>query len=638
MSTAYQPFPIMEFKTGINSYLQPWIRPSDAFEPLTNAYIYRGIITKRSGFSQFGNTLDDGNPVMGIMQYQDGNTGDISLVVASTRNLYLYSSGTDTFDVLTTDLFTGDITNFFNYTNWQAISGATSYMYLANGEDPITRFDGSATVDQPSLAIDEETPTATTITSALDVKVYKNRLLAIRPGLSTGGIQGQSIYWSASLDPSNFLTNTIGNGGFLAAPTGDIIQSAEFLRDILIVFFSNSTWSFRYTGNDFSPFRWDKLNVSKSTNAPYASVQYDERVTSIGKTGLIACDGVNVQRYDIPIIDYYETNFSQPYIAQSFSQRYDNLNQSWTLYVSSDRNTTTFPLVDSIAPGSNQALVYNFLENTWATYKFNIPLTCMGTFFSEEDKTWEDLDQPWSSADFSWNAYYVQSDFPVLLAGDTSGNIWHMDDSSAISDSQVAVFDEIIDVGDGGTSYSGTVATPPILTGTFSATDGTETFISDEDGILTGDLGGSGSIDYTSGAFVLNFNSAVPSLTDITGNYLTGTEIELDILSTRWNPIVSQGQKIQFGYIDIYYYVSSVDEENPISVTLDFYVDNSSDAATTRTLTLDGTTGSEYTFKRIYVNLIGQFIQMRIDPDVNSLMKFNGFILWVRPAGRLTGP
>jgi hypothetical protein len=53
---------------------------------------------------------------------------------------------------------------------------------------------------------------------------------------------------------------------------------------------------------------------------------------------------------------------------------------------------------------------------------------------------------------------------------------------------------------------------------------------------------------------------------------------------------------------------------------------------------LDGPVNSDFTFKRIYINLIGEFIQMEIDPDVDSYMQFLGFILWVSPAGRLTPP
>lgn len=548
MTSGYSPYLISEFTTGLNTYLQPWARPKDAFEPLVNAYIYRGTVNKRAGYSQFGNTLADNNPVMGIMRRIDEATGAITLLAASTVHLYLYDAGSNTFgNIALPANFTGNITNFFNYTNWQDTPGGSSFIYMANNIDPVTLYDGT-TATQPTLWTDSAHTTS--ISTCLDVQVYKQRILYIRPTLSGSPIpENQTIYWSAQNNATNVVTDIAGNGGFLAAPTGDIIQSVEFIRDVLVVFFTNSTWIFRYTGNDFAPFRWDKVNNTKSTNAPYASIAYDERCTSIGATGLIACDGVNVQRYDIPIIDYYETNFSQQYFAQSFSQRYDNLNQGWMLYVS---NETPNPLVGGVAPGSDSALIYNFLENTWATYTFTIPLTCLGTFYLQKGSTWADLTQTWDSLDKAWNSFSSQKNAPILLAGDTTGHVWYMDDQSQVTDN--------------------------------------------------------------------------------------GTSIIPDIITTRWNPIMQMGEKIQFGYIDIYYYIASLDADDPVQVTLNFYVDNSENVAGSRTLTLDGPANSEFTFKRIYLNLIGEFIRMEIDPNVDSFMQFIGFIIWVKPAGRLTSP
>ncbi len=544
MSIAFKPYLISEFKTGISTYLQPWIRPQDALEPLVNAYTYRGVISKRAGMSQFGDQVPDANPIMGIMRRINETTGATQLVVATTVNLYKYVPGSNTFVAVTSPpTFTGNITNFFNWTNWQATSGGTAYLYMCNNNDAVTLFDGT-TATQPTLTINAASET---ITTCLDVQVYKQRMLYIAPTLSTDGAQRQSIYWSAVSNATNVIVDVAGNGGFLAAPTSDLIESTEFVRDTLVVFFTNSVWAFRFTGNQTNPFAWQKLNDTKSTNSPYASIDYDERASSIGNTGIIACDGVNVQRFDLPIIDYYEDNFSQTYYGQAFSQRYDNLNQAWTLYVS---NETTNPLVGGVAPGSDSALIYNFLENSWATYTFSIPLTCLGLFYKVSGKTWAAYTQSWESADVIWASFQNQKNSTILLSGDTSGNVWLMDDENAVTDN--------------------------------------------------------------------------------------GTSIVPDIKTTRWNPIMSIGQKIQFGYIDIYYYIASLDSGDPVQVTLNFYTDNSDNWAAQRTLTLDGPADSEYTFKRIYLNCIGEFIQMEIDPNVDSFMQFLGFIIWVRPAGRLT--
>lgn len=555
MPSPLQPFLISEFKTGLDTYLEPWIRPKDSFEPLVNAYIYRGTVNKRSGYTQYGNTLDDNQPVMGIMRYINETTGVVSLLVASTQHLYLYQAGPNTFLNIFAG-FTGNITNFFNYTNWQVLVGADSIIYMTNNKDPVTTYNGTV-VAQPTFTISAPAAPVTTIKTCLDLKVYKERLLFIRPTLqgAQNGVENQTIIWSAKFNPLDTDTITAGHGGSLTAPTGDIIQSAEFLRDVLVVNFTNSTWIFRFTGSQSDPFRWDKINNTKSINAPYGSESYDERTTSLGNTGFIACDGANVQRYDISIIDYYETEMSVKYFAQAFSQRYDNLNQAWLLYVS---QSNSFPAVGNVAPGSDKALIYNFLENTFCTYTWSIPLTCLGLFYSQKGTTWADLTQKWEDTPKPWNYYGSQKLMPILLSGDTTGHVWEMDDGSAVLDA----------------GFSGVT---PI---TFSI---------------------------------------IP-----------------DIVTTRWNPVMQAGQKVQFAYIDIYYGRASTDVADPIQLTLNFYIDNSEGIALSKTLTLDAPSNSQFAFKRIYMNLVGQFMQMEVDPDVDDFFQLLGFILWVRPAGRLT--
>jgi hypothetical protein len=758
----YQPFLISEFKTGLNTLLKPWIRPADAFEPLTNAYVYRGILKKRNGSTKFGNQLAEKKPVMGIMQFVNETTSAIKLVIATTQNAYLYNPGTTpdggTFTLLdkigglnsifwkgttvavstvypglktfwpylvpnsvvitlydstgtakatanhttgvwvfggTGDIeavtaedfvtgvfslkiktayvdatlgieattlplplgagsyFTGDITSFFNWTNWQATSNITaispSYLYMVNGVDPVTIFDGTY-LARPILYIDSTYRVNNKyIMTALDVKTYANRLLLFRPTTTANPTDpnNQDIAYSAQYSPFNFVNDVAGNGGVVSAATGDRIMSSEFLRDNLIVAFSNSTWSFQVTGLKDPPFIFRKLNISKSTQCPYASVAYDERVTNLGNTGFFGTDGYNFQRVDMPIIDYYETEISQKYFNQDYSLRYDNLNQTWMFYPSiTNKNAKTYG-----APGSDKTLVYNFLEETYATYTNSFPMTCIGFFYVPEGTTWADLNVPvqdyWENTQVAWNSYSFQSSGRLLLGGDDSGNIYHLDNPIAEKD------------GENGT---------------------------------------------------------------------TPTSFNVDIKTTRWNPFMQTGQKTQFGYIDIYYNFASVDPANPIQVTLNFFVDNSNEVAAKRTLTFDGrrstafdkiatgtgaaaytgaivgafiipgtfevsvvtSSGIEaftdngsgvlvgdlgdvgsivyktgawtltflggrtvaagvainadyeyndvdgYNWKRIYCNLMGEFIQIQIDPSEDAPFEILGFILWARPAGRLT--
>lgn len=635
--SGYQPFLISAAKTGLFNYLEPWIRPEEAFDPLENAKVYRGVLKKRFGYVQLGNTLADGNPVMGIMRFQNESSALENLVVATTRNAYLFDDGSQTFSPLTsvaasnfwqgnvsmggsitvstfwpnlapnsvsitdgtstitdngagslsasgnfaaggtvnyttgsvtlnftaamtnqsfsisatsTNYFSGNIKNFFNWVDWQPTDPNTfvssvNYLYMVNNVDPITLFNGT-NLSRPIFYVNSAKTDY--ITKCLDVKVYENRLILVLTSLnSAANPLNQAIYWSALFNPFNFTNDLAGNGGQLSAATSDIIQSFNFLRGIGIVRFSRSVWLFRYTGNDFNPFQFSSINRTKTTNCPYASVEYDERETGIGSTGLTACDGVNLQRYDTSIIDFYETEMSEQYYAQAFSQRYDNNSETWTLYVSQESQNA---IVGGVAPGSDKALVYNFLENTWGTHVFTDPMTCLGLYHVITGTTWADLTETWESQDYSWLSYSSQKSAPNLLVGDTTGHIFWIDNQAATTDN--------------------------------------------------------------------------------------GNPISSNITSTRWNPFTKIGQKVQFGFIDFYY-----EREDDCVMTLNFFVDNSSTPAAVRTFTMnadgtDGNAGSDNAMKRIYINAMGEFLQMEMTTSSNSNFQINGLVLWARPAGRLT--
>ena len=463
---------------------------------------------------------------------------------------------------LTGDYFTGNFSNFFNTTNW------LGNLYMTNNVDRITLYNGTF-LFRPSFPTSFANIATNTnnVGTCLDVDVYKNRLLIQLPTYvnqaSGNGPQGQAILWSALNNPFNTAVDVSGNGGFLVAPTDDFIKSSEFLRDQLIVFFESTGWLFRFTGNDFDPFRFDKVNNTKSTNAPYGTIPYDERVTTMGNKGLIATDGVNFQRYDAAIVDQF-LDINPTSFAQSYGLRFDTINQSWMLY----------PSVDNGATVSDKSLIYNFIENTWSVY--DIPLSCLGTAFVDKDVTWASFAEgttlgtefpDWASCNFPWNEYLDQSQALDLLGGGHDGIIYVMDDGDQ-------------------------------------------------------DLGGT----------------------------VNQTPFTASITTTKWNPFVSQGQKVQFGYIDFYYEIESVTGLVPESVlTLDFYVDNSENSTLTRQLWLDGPEYAETAMKRVYINLVGEFLQMEIE-SVNAIVNFDGadvpvvpgpfkilgMVLWARPSGRLT--
>lgn len=89
---------------------------------------------------------------------------------------------------------------------------------------------------------------------------------------------------------------------------------------------------------------------------------------------------------------------------------------------------------------------------------------------------------------------------------------------------------EVLDAGDGNTKAFGGVlaAALPVQPGTVVVTDGVEAFADDGCGRLTGDAGGSGTVNYATGAVAVTFNANVVNETDIEVSYVTRVDAVLD--------------------------------------------------------------------------------------------------------------
>ncbi len=79
-----------------------------------------------------------------------------------------------------------------------------------------------------------------------------------------------------------------------------------------------------------------------------------------------------------------------------------------------------------------------------------------------------------------------------------------------------------IGTGDGATfTFANTLNSPPVIAGSITVTDNTEVFTDNEDGTLTGSAGGSGTINYTTGAISVTFFTAPSVSQTIAATYIS---------------------------------------------------------------------------------------------------------------------
>lgn len=272
-----------------------------------------------------------------------------------------------------------------------------------------------ATPDFQMLATTTGTPPVTVITCS-QLVVFKDRLLMLRT-TENGNIYGQRIRISgtgASCD--DFRTSATG-AGFIDIPDGTWIQGASFNRDDLIIFTEQSTWVLKYTGNDTVPFVIDRIDESRGCEAPFSVITYLNRTSAASTRGLIITDGYKVERQDEEIPDF------------SFNQ-IDGDNFKLCFAGSVDANRDHFLIYPPPTQSeSKRILVTNYDEDNYSVYR--LPLSCMGTYVSSYDLTWNDLLiypnwDAFAAAYGDWNSFAYNSGAPFSLGGGHKGEIWKL--------------------------------------------------------------------------------------------------------------------------------------------------------------------------------------------------------------------
>lgn len=318
-------------------------------------------------------------------------------------------------------LFTGNFTNFFSLVNYQ------SKAFFTNNVDAIMYYDGIS-VKYLNTSLTVKLPTANAgkpnnfdITRCLHVFVNRERLLLLSPViLQVPAVS--TIAWSTAGDPLNFTNNEL-----LQAPTSEPIRAFGFINSDLVVRFASSERVFRYTGDAFSPFRWDSTNNIWACDTNYSSINYDSWFSSVGRPAIVGSDAVNVKRVDEIIPDFTDpTRLSQqtpvPFmnqtsIGQCYGERFDDLKEGWLCYNSSPQDQA------AVTPSDN-ILAFNYLDSTYAVYNF--PFSCLGFGRVINVPTWSTTFTTWEDMATTWDSYSLQSNALLDLGGDQFDTVYEI--------------------------------------------------------------------------------------------------------------------------------------------------------------------------------------------------------------------
>ncbi len=390
-------------------------------------------------------------PIMGIKQFVQDSVSNPTFVW-DTKRMGVYNGTINSIDPIdTADIFTGDNSNFISvgyFGTTSAFSTPTMFFTNYNGRtdgvvDNMRSYTSGTT---SSTFIPQITSGGDTVETAQFIHSLKQRLILFNTVEKIGGINTyyqQRMRWSKALNPEQSLANwdqdTRGAGGYVDAPTSDTIVSTKYLSDQIIVFFTNSVWRVLPTSDPALPFRWDKINNFRTSDSPYGTLNYDRFITSFGKRGIFACDGIQVTRVDNKIEDFVLDEVNLTSINKVFSERNYVNRRSWTLYPSSLGATAS----GSEQTSSDRALIRQDEDSSFSVYTTQIidgagtlqNLSCLGfgdqyTDYAFDDFTGVGTNPPEYSfddpeiADLDFQSFYTQEDAELLIAGDQIGRMF----------------------------------------------------------------------------------------------------------------------------------------------------------------------------------------------------------------------
>jgi Ubiquitin-activating enzyme E1 FCCH domain len=350
-----------------------------------------------------------GNPVMMVANFITA-TNIKQLIVADTRYVNRYNPNTNILeDISPATPYTGTYFDFFTWTNYASATN-TPRLLFSNNVDPIQQYDGSTVIDYVYTLSG-----ITTLTCATMVQM-KDRLILLRT-TENGTIFPQRIRISGTGANADVFDSTATGAGFIDIPDGTWIQGAAFNRDDLIIFTEASTWVLKYTGNDTTPFVLNLIDESRGSQAAFSAITYLNRTSAASPRGLIISDGYRVERQDESIPDFSFDEVSGANFSLCFAGTVDADRDHYLIYPPEGESE------------SKRILTTNYDEDNYSIYRLS--LSCMGTYVTAFDITWNDLLayptwEAFSAAYGNWNSFAYTAGAPFSIGGGHHGEIWRL--------------------------------------------------------------------------------------------------------------------------------------------------------------------------------------------------------------------
>jgi hypothetical protein len=187
------------FKRGVISLIDKSRLPKDALEQADNIFLVEdGQPSLRPGVDWFGAAAPNGEPIDGFSYFD--YSGVIHLVIVAGGTVYRSTDDGTTWDTCTGATLTADLPTEMNQYN--------SYLYLTNGTDNITLYDGTTVLTQYTTLATPAAPSAVeTALSGAGINYYYKVSRVNTVGFSVASPVNTGTV-STNLDRSNWVAGT----------------------------------------------------------------------------------------------------------------------------------------------------------------------------------------------------------------------------------------------------------------------------------------------------------------------------------------------------------------------------------------------------------------------------------------------
>ncbi len=434
-------YEITGYQTGVSREGVNFLQPADSFQNIVNGFIYRQVLQSRQGVGYFTPRLADESRIFGIFEHTLPDSSK-QLLAIDENFLYKFNTGTGVFDQIP---FAGSMLGYtgFAITSKDFYVSGTSYPTATNtarfvftGEGITPNANGSSIFFYNGTDVRDFTnnglgggdnpnytnPVGGTLTKANYVIWFGERLNFIVPTIASVSYTQGVLYSGIRTTSGNGDKFNIAGSGMLQADTYENITGVSILGQVIALNFNRSNWTLEKTTDAFNPYFIRKVPSVLGTDAKFSAVSWNDKVVSLGKTGIIATDGRQSLRNDNKI-----PNFTADEIDQiSFNLTYggfDRINNQflWSYKESaSDSDTQT------------KVLVYNYEEKTWSVYdqRFSVLGQCDIGLSKTWDEIFEGSGNPswaqWDTTDEIWDRIGLGQSVQKTLAGDDLGFIYEL--------------------------------------------------------------------------------------------------------------------------------------------------------------------------------------------------------------------